>query len=174
MDAGTAAFPFTKVLHRPRPPRPLPCGSRCSGGGRSSPPRNREMRPAPPCAGLPQGGVAAGIAGKHGHFHPRKPGGQVMAQSLQQGLFGLEHSPDLFVGVQLSTLDLQDGLNMEHRRHRSARRGHPAAFPQILQGVHRDVDAGRIPLRLQNVPDLRRCLSLGQQHLGRCGWTGPA
>ena len=55
---------------------------------------------------------------------------------------------------------------MEHRRHRSACRGHPAAFPQILQGVHRDVDAGRIPLRLQNVPDLRRCLSLGQQHLG--------
>ena len=127
-----------------------------------------------PAPGLPQGGVAAGIAGKHGHFHPRKPGGQVMAQSLQQGLFGLEHSPDLFVGVQLSALDLQDGLNMEHRRHRSARRGHPAAFPQILQGVHRDVDAGTHPAPPPECPGPPPLSFPGPAAPGRCGWTGPA
>ena len=139
------------------------------------PPRNREMRPAPPCARSPQGGVAAGIAGKHGHFSSPKTGWPSHGAEHSNKVF-LAWSIPLgpFVGVQLSALDLQDGLNMEHRRHRSARRGHPAAFPQILQGVHRDVDAGRIPLRLQNVPGPPPLSFPGPAAPGRCGWTGPA
>lgn len=174
MDAGTAAFPSPKFCtgHAHRALSRVAADAQGEGDHPHRVIGKCGLHlPAP---GLPQGGVAAGIAGKHGHFHPRKPGwpshgAEPPTRSFWPGAF-----PGPFCRRPAFRLDLQDGLNMEHRRHRSARRGHPAAFPQILQGVHRDVDAGRIPLRLQNVPDLRRCLSLGQQHLGRCGWTGPA
>ena len=101
-----------------------------------------------PLPGLPQVGVRAGVAGEDGHFHARKAGGQVVAEGVQEGLFRLEHPSDFFIGVQFAALDLQHGLDVQHGGHGRSGCRHAAAFFEVFQGVHCNVDAGGIFFRL--------------------------
>ena len=110
--------------------------------------------------------VPAGVAGEDLHLHPGKPGGQIGPQSLDEGLLGVGHAPDLLVGVQLPLLDQEDGLDVEDRRHGRRRRGDPAALLQKLQGVHRQVDDAVPALGLQGLPDLGGAHALVQQGPG--------
>ena len=89
-----------------------------------------------------------------------------MAEGRDHGFLGVEHSPHLSIGVQLPPLNLEDRLNMEDGGHGGPSGGNPAAFPQVLQGAHRHVDAGGVPLPLQDGFDLLGGLPLVQQGHG--------
>ena len=76
------------------------------------------------------------------------------------------HAPDLFIGVQLVTLDLEHRLDAQDGGHGRPGGGDSAALLQIFQGVHGDVDAGVVALSFQDIPDLLSGLALGQQGQG--------
>ena len=116
----------------------------------------------PRCPGL---GVAAGIAAIDPHLQPGKAGGQVVAEGLDHHLLGVDHAPDLFIGVQLSPLELEDGLDVEDGRHGRPGGGHPPPLAEVFQGAHRHVDAGQGALLFQDVPDFLRRAPLGQEDL---------
>ena len=78
-------------------------------------------------------------------------------EGFEHRLLGGAEAADLFEGVQLAALDLQNGLDAQRVAQHRAGGGDPAALFEVAQGIDRDEDAGVKGGAVELRADLRRC-----------------
>ena len=103
--------------------------------------------------------VRAGVGGLDDELALSLQTGELGLQRVDQlGLGGLG-TPYLLIGVQLAGLELKDGLQVQCAAQQSSSGRDPAAFFQIVEGVHHDVDLGVERGLFQALLDLRAGLA---------------
>ena len=92
-----------------------------------------------------------------------KADGQVAADGLQHGFPGLGHAPALLEAVQLAGGQLQHGLDVQQRPHGGHRGRDAPALPEVVKGLHGNVDHEIILAGFQRGLNLLRGTALVHQ-----------
>ncbi len=115
----TRSFPFYPMFSafgyhtfaQPRPTAPSPVWRQMLRGRETEgAPCTLEGRLDLVVPSVAYGTVTAGVAGVNRHSHPGKAGGQIVAEGRDHGFLGVEHSPNLSIGVQLTPWIWRTGL----------------------------------------------------------------